>query len=238
MTGAASGIGLATGQTLRRCGARVIGIDLASDAPAYVDDYVHGSVTDSETRRCALELIPKSDAGSILVNNAGIALQQVFSETSEEDARRVMEVNLFAPLLLTQEFAARVQTGSIINLGSVLSQTAETVTGVYSISKAAIANLTRLSALEYGHRLRVNAVCPGSIRTQMGMAPLADGLNNEESERRMAALYPLGRIGEPEEIANVIAFLASDLASFVNGALWTVDGGLTATNPEWAHNRI
>jgi NAD(P)-dependent dehydrogenase (short-subunit alcohol dehydrogenase family) len=126
-------------------------------------------------------------------------------------------------MLFTSEYAARGHGGAVVNLGSILSFAAEQSTGVYAVTKAAIANHTRAAAVEYEGRIRVNAVCPGSIRTSMGTAAWADDPDAAEEEKRMARLYPAGRVGFPEEVANVIAFLCSDLASFVNGALWTVD---------------
>jgi NAD(P)-dependent dehydrogenase (short-subunit alcohol dehydrogenase family) len=238
VTGAAAGIGAATAAALKQAGAFVIGMDLSNSPPADLDEYVHGDVTDSIVRASALDLIGPASNRSLLVNNAGIVLQKTLTETTEEQARKVFEVNVFTPMLFTSEFAARGHQGAIVNLASILSFAAEQSTGVYAVTKAAIANHTRAAALEFEGRIRVNAVCPGSIRTSMGTAAWASDPDREREEQRMARLYPVGRLGNPREVANVIAFLCSDLTAFVNGALWTVDGGLTAANAERGFERL
>lgn len=232
VTGASSGIGAATVEVLKAAGAMVVGLDLKTPIATVADEFIEGDVTDIRVRSRALDLLARSPESAILVNNAGIALQRTLTETTPDQSRHVFEVNVFAPLFFTQEFANRGYRGSIVNLGSIMSFGAETGTGVYTVSKAAVANLTRLAALEYEGRIRVNAVCPGSIRTEMGLASWVGRHSEEQVESRLSAIYPMGRIGLPIEIARVIAFLASDLAGFANGAVWTVDGGLTAATAE------
>ncbi|MDZ3992590.1 SDR family oxidoreductase [Pseudomonas sp. Teo4] len=238
VTGAASGIGAATVAALKEAGAYVIGVDLAAEKVAAADEFVRGDITDSTVQKDVFDRLGQAAKKSILVNNAGIVLQKTLSETSEEMSRKVFEVNFFAPMLLTTEFARRGHGGAIVNVGSILSFTAEKSTGIYAATKAAIANYTRAAALEFEGRIRVNGVCPGSIRTPMGTAAWDAEIDHGDGERRMASLYPVGRLGEPREIANVIAFLCSDLASFVDGALWVVDGGITAANAEHGFDRL
>ncbi|MFC8181691.1 SDR family NAD(P)-dependent oxidoreductase [Rhodococcus sp. NPDC057297] len=232
VTGAASGIGAATVDVLKAAGATVVGVDLTTPTSTSADAFVEGDVTDIAVRSRALDFLASAPKDAILVNNAGIALQRTLSDTTPDESRQVFEVNVFAPLFFTQEFASRGYEGAIVNLGSIMSFGAELGTGVYAVSKAAVVNLTRLAALEYGGRIRVNAVCPGSIRTEMGLASWIGHHSEDMVESRLSAIYPMGRIGLPTEIAQVIAFLSSDLAAFANGAVWTVDGGLTAATAE------
>jgi NAD(P)-dependent dehydrogenase (short-subunit alcohol dehydrogenase family) len=238
ITGAAAGIGAATSHALRDAGAYVIGIDVAPFDGDRPDQVVDGDVTDPGVRRRALDLLGAACDRAVLVNNAGLQREERLSQTTLEDAERLVAVNVTATWRMTVEFAERGHRGSIINIASVLGLSGDPALGVYSVTKGAVVNLTRTSALEYAGRLRVNAVCPGAIRTSLTTRAWAASGDAHGAERRMSAIYPVGRIGEPAEVAPVVAFLASDLAAFVNGALWTVDGGLLAANAEWGLERL
>jgi NAD(P)-dependent dehydrogenase (short-subunit alcohol dehydrogenase family) len=169
----------------------------------------------------------------ILVNNAGIELPvQPLSECSEDDFDRLIAVNLrgvFLGLRYGLPVMVRQGSGSVINTGSAASFVGFAGTGPYVASKHAVAGLTRTAASEVGPSgVRVNAVCPGPVATRMARS-LAEGFNPADPEaglREMAKDTPLQRFADPSEIAAVVRFLASDAASFVNGANWPVDGGI------------
>lgn len=236
VTGAANGIGLASARALDEAGARVVGLDL-HDRDDFPGELVVGDVTVPAT--CA-ELVDRVPPGSpsVLINNAALQLERRLGATSEEDVRRVFDVNVLAAIRLTRLFAQRAGVGSsVVNLASILGLTGDPELGAYTVSKGAVVNLTRTVALEYAGQLRVNAVCPGAIRTPLTTRVWDVSDDPEQAEAEMTRLYPVGRIGEPEDVAMVVAFLASDLASFVNGTMVTVDGGLLAANAEWALGR-
>jgi len=162
-------------------------------------------------------------------NNAGIdgTIRTPLIEYSLEVWNRVMAVNLTGMFLcMKYEIAEMLKrgSGSIVNMGAVASQKASPVIGVaYIASKHGVVGLTQTGAIEYAEKgIRVNAVCPGIIRT-----PLSDRtlLSNEEMRKRAQSLHPIGRVGEPEEVSNLVLWLCSDEASFVTGAIIPVDGG-------------
>ena len=233
VTGAAGGIGRATVEMLRSRGARVVASDLSED----VHDQAGGGVvtltgdaaseeTARETVALALSRFGQLD---ILVNNAGRTLNKPITETSVDDFDRIMRINAQGNFVHARE-AFRVMTenggGSVISVASVSSVVAFETQTAYAASKGAIAQMTRVLALEGGKRgVRANVVLPGVIDTDILEGVVEDG-------RAMLASFgdahPLGRIGQPVEVAEVIAFLASPASSFMTGALVMVDGGWTA----------
>ena len=242
VTGAASGMGAATARAFRYAGARVLLVDrnaaLLETVALELDASLEGAalmVGDvSQSAFCdaviaqALTHFGRVDA---VVNAAGIIVRAGATETSDEDWARIMGVNVSGVFFMARA-AARVMvaqgSGSIVNFGSIWGDVGAAGVAAYCASKGAVHNLTRAMALEHAqHGVRVNAVCPGEVNTPM--------LSSERTEpvtaallERLAQSVPMGRLAEPEEIARVVLFLSSDLASYMTGSLVTVDAGYTA----------
>ena len=245
VTGAASGIGYAIAERFLRGGARVVVADLdpARGIEAERALVAHGDVrfvrTDvgdgGEVDRLVEASVEAFGEIDILVNNAGIVHAASFLDLREEDFDRVLRVNLKGAFLVGQAVARRMVrrveggglAGSIINMSSVNAVFALPEQVPYSVSKGGLNQLTKAMALglaPYG--IRVNAIGPGSINTAM----LAGVNANQEAKQRLLSRTPLGRIGEPSEIAGIAAFLASEDASYITGQTIYADGGRLPLN--------
>jgi NAD(P)-dependent dehydrogenase (short-subunit alcohol dehydrogenase family) len=244
VTGAARGIGLAVVRRYVAEGARVViadvdeseGAKVAADLGAARCRFVRTDVGVADEAR---ELVATACAAfgslDILVNNAGIIHAADFLDLEEADFDRVLRVNLKGAFLVGQAAARRMvaqaeagrRGGAIINMSSINANLAIANQLPYCVSKGGLTQLTRVMALALApHGIRVNAIGPGSIMTAM-MATIA---TDREAKRRVLARTPLGRIGKPEEVASVAAFLASDDASYITGEIIYVDGGRLALN--------
>ncbi|MFO1255947.1 MAG: glucose 1-dehydrogenase [Sphingomonadaceae bacterium] len=244
ITGAGRGLGAAIAVRLAAEGAAVAVSDIDVDcAEAVAAQIVAGGgrakayrldVTD-EAQWEQLFAAVISDLGTpgILVNNAGVASPGNAEDTSLDEWRRIHAVNLDGVFLGTKHgiAAMKVHGGSIVNMSSIKGMVAATFTAAYDSSKGGVRIFSKSAALhcaEQKYGIRVNSVHPGWVSTEMvidGMAALPDG---DAILEQLRNLHPLGRFGEPEEIANAVLFLASDEASFVTGAELVVDGGYTA----------
>ena len=230
VTGAGRGIGASIARKFLDLGDRVYGVDLAFDeAPREIVEAVC-DITDPDAVSALVERVV-GDTGrvDVLVNNAGIRVEADVIDTTIEDWDRLMAVNLHAvffackfalPHMLEQGSGVIVSVASVAGLNPIPDRAA------YCASKAGVIGLTRQMALQYARRgLRVNAVCPGPTQTPFTRR-YRETFGDPEAE--MAAFtgrLPVGRFAEPEEIANAIAFLASDEASFITGSVLDVDGG-------------
>lgn len=236
VTGAARGIGRATATLLRARGAQLVVTDrldaveqLAQHDPEHVAALV-GDVSDEELARATMRLaVERFGRLDILVNNAGRTLNKPITETSVEEFDSILRINARGNFVQARE-AFRVMEqgsgGSIVSIASVSSVVAFATQTAYAASKGALAQITRVLAIEGGPKgIRSNAVLPGVIDTDI-MEGVVD--NGREMLASFGSAHPIGRIGKPEEIAETVAFLCSDAASFITGALLAVDGGWTA----------
>ncbi|WP_413742770.1 SDR family NAD(P)-dependent oxidoreductase [Sodalis sp. RH15] len=234
VTGAAGDIGRATVKLLRAHGVNVIAEDINPEVAALSKEgkvaVLIGDVSMEDTAKSAVEkAFTQFNRLDILVNNAGRTLNKSVLNTGLDDWDSIMAVNARGYFLHCRE-ALRVMiaqgSGAIVNVASVVSVVGMKETAAYSASKGAIAQLTKVLALEAGeHNVRVNAVAPGVVETNIlsGMV--------EDSRGTLAGYgyqHPLGRVAQPEEIADVILYLASPRASFITGAVIMADGGYTA----------
>ncbi len=245
VSGGARGIGKAVARRLLEEGAKVVIADVSDDAgeatakelETYGDiRYEYCDVGERlDVRNLIAATLDAYGDLQIVVNNAGIVATADFLEVTEEDFDRVLRVNLKGAFLLSQQAAkhmvARVEEGappgSIVNMSSVNAIFGLPNQVPYSISKGGLAQLTRVAAVSLApYGIRVNAVGPGSIATEM----LEKVLQNPEAKRAMLSRTPMGRAGQPEEIAAIVAFLASEDASYVTGQTIYADGGRLPLN--------
>ena len=239
VTGGAQGIGLACARALSAEGAQIVLADIQADkvaeAAGEIGDGATGHGVDVADREALLALFDRIEADrgpvSILVNNAGIAMPEDFLTLSPETFRQVLDLNLLAPFVATQRAAkAMIENGihgAVVNMSSINAQVAIPTIAAYCASKGGIMQLTKAASLALApHGIRVNAVGPGSIDTEMMAGVNAD----PEAMKRVLSRTPLGRVGEAREIGEVVAFLASDKASYITGETIYVDGGRLGMN--------
>ena len=230
VTGAASGIGKATVELFRSEGAIVVGADVADGADVRAD-----AGSETEVKRLIDDTVAKHGGLDIFFANAGISGGFAsISEQTADDWAEILRINLIGPFLAIKYAAPAIQArggGSIVCTASVAGLRSGAGGAAYSASKAGVINLVQTAAQQLsGSGIRVNAICPGLIETGM-TKPIYDMARASGQEGRIGEINPLGRGGEPDEIAQAALFLASAESSYVNGSAIVVDGGLSTSHP-------
>jgi 3-oxoacyl-[acyl-carrier protein] reductase len=235
VTGASRGIGEAIAKQLSSCGAKIILIARNSDQLVAVKETIisNGGIAESfagdvsnlnSISEIVTNTIDKWGRIDILVNNAGIARDNIIMRMKEDDWDSVMNINLkgcFNGIKSVARPMIKNKAGRIINITSVIGQIGNAGQSNYAASKAGIMGLTKSMAKELGSRnITVNAVAPGYITTDM-----TNELNDEVKEQLKSSI-PLGRLGTPDDVANLVCFLASDEAGYITGQTFNVDGGM------------
>jgi NAD(P)-dependent dehydrogenase (short-subunit alcohol dehydrogenase family) len=243
VTGGADGIGRAIAQRLAHDGLDVAIFDINSDKGERAEKELteEGKAVkffscdvsvESQVANAVSQTLERFRTVDVLVNNAGINAYFDATEMTEQDWDSVFAVDLKAAWLCSKYVIPQMRHGgggSIVNISSI--HAAMTVRGMfpYAAAKSGVVGLTRSLALDYGpDNIRVNAVCPGWVRTNLVQEWIDMQPDPGAAEQSVLSVHPLGRIGTPGEIANFVAFLASDEASFITGAALLVDGGLSA----------
>jgi NAD(P)-dependent dehydrogenase (short-subunit alcohol dehydrogenase family) len=239
ITGAGGGIGRATAVRFAEAGARV-GLTDANEetlaqAAALLPDgaavTVAGDIADPATiDELATAAVTRFGRVDALFNNVGIQIQKSLLDTTVADFDRIMHVNCLSYLIALQRVVPEMRRtggGSVINISSVGGLVALPNVSVYGASKSAVIGLTRSAAAEFAPDIRVNAICPGGVSTPMSAAHLESFEDKEAALKLLTGRQLIKRFGRPEEIANVVVFLASDEASFMTGAVVPVDAGHT-----------
>ena len=235
VTGGASGIGEATARVLTQAGASVIIADIDRPRAEALAAELPGAtalildITDEAAVQRAFAAIPKLD---ILINNAGIGLVGNLEETALDDFQRLFKVNVEGLYIVSKAAIPKLieAKGSMVNVGSVAGLVGLKRRFAYCATKGAVVALSKQLALDYVGRVRVNCVCPGTVESPFVDAYLQK-FHAHEIEKTRAELHarqPMGRMGRPIEVANMILYLCSAEAEFVTGSCPTIDGGLTA----------
>lgn len=237
VTGGAQGIGEACIRRFAREGAKVVIADILDTRGAALASelgglYVHCDVgVKAQVDALVAETMTTHGRIDVLVNNAGIFKTADFLDVTEADFDEVLRINLKGSFLVGQAVAremAKAGKGSIVNMSSVNAVLTIPSISSYNVSKGGINQLTRVMALVLADKgVRVNAVAPGTIATELAYKAV---LTSEEAKTKVMSRTPMKRLGEPSEVADVVAYLASDAASYITGEIVVVDGGRMTLN--------
>lgn len=238
ITGAGNGQGASEAYLFAKEGAKVIATDIQFENVSQVVDKInvefpgsaialkHDVSSEEEWKKVAEEGVSKFGLINVLVNNAGILSMQSFMDVTYDIWKRAIDINAwsqFAGIKTVVPYMRTAGVGSIINIGSLASIIAAGGFNPYTASKGAVEAVTRAAALELGtENIRVNSVHPGGIDTQM----TRDTFTTDEAKQAVVNAVPLKRLGTPEDVANLVLFLASDESSYITGTAQIIDGGI------------
>lgn len=234
VAGGSGGIGYAICQRFAAEGARVIAADvqpLASKVDA-IEFRQFDVTSESQVQSTFAEIASEWDRLDILVNAAGIEIEKTIEHTSLEEWNRIFAINVTG-MFLTSKYALpllrKSDGASVINFGSYDGYIADPGLAAYCATKGAVHALTRAMACDHGPEgIRVNAICPGYINTPMLQSFFGESGDIESLKQAVRDVHPMRTFGEPEDIANLVNWLASDEARYASGQLWVLDGGLSA----------
>lgn len=232
ITGVKGGIGSALALKYHEAGYRVHGLDVHESEPVNHIEYFQVDLNkfciNKEYRKQTSDVLnAQINQLDVLINNAAIQILGHLDQIKLNDWQRTMNVNLTAPFLLSQLFLSKLEDskGSIINIGSIHQQQTKSNFVSYATSKSALIGLTKSLAVDLQDKVRVNAISPAAIETDM----LREGFNFDESAiDELREIHPVQKIGKPEEVANLALFLSSENLGFIHGANIALDGGISS----------
>ena len=234
VTGGAGGIGRAICARFAREGAEVVAADLkpADDLPDGVSSVEFDVTDEAIVEQTFAELSTRWERLDVLVNAAGIEIEKTIEETSLEEWNRIFAINVTGTFLTSKHalpLLRKSEGGSVINFGSYDGYIADPGLAAYCATKGAVHALTRAMACDHGPEgIRVNAVCPGYVDTPMLQSFFGESGDIETLRQAVRDVHPIRSYGKPDDIANLVNWLASDEARYASGQLWIIDGGLSA----------
>ena len=242
VTGCASGLGRSVAQLCAEEGGRVVGLDCQEEQGAELMAAIGGDAKfiaadvsrEADVAAAVAEVSSKFGRLDVIVNNAAVQFERPLHETTEEEWDRLHSVNLKGVFFGCKHAVIAMREsgsgGSIVNIASVLALVGDPMLPAYGAAKGGVVALTKSIAAAYGpESIRANAICPGDIDTPINQRYFAQSGDPEKARAAIESSYPLRRISQPPEIAEVVVFLASDAASFVTGHTLVADGGLLAS---------
>ena len=232
ISGVSGGIGKSLAKNFHEAGYFVVGIDEVIVEDPFVDTFLEidlDSYCIDQSYRNKMDnlLLPLMSSTSVLINNAAVQLLDHIEDLNLDDWQKSLNVNLTAAMLLSKLLDKTLSNnkGNIINIGSIHQDQTKASFISYATSKSALIGLTKALAVDFNGRVRVNAISPAAIDTDM----LRAGFNHDESKiEALNAIHPSGRIGKTEEVAQLALFIASEKADFINGANIALDGGISS----------
>ncbi len=197
-------------------------------------DWMQADVSDSEQAAALVQhALDQFGAVDVLVNNAGVQVEKSVADSTDDDWDLVVGVNCRGVFNMSRACLPQmlIHGGVIVNIGSISGNVADASMALYNASKSFVHGLTRSIAIDHGPKVRCNAIQPGWIMTEMASDGFALADDPQAAMNDALLRHPVGRLGQPDDIANLVAYLVSDQATFISGQCFTVDGGMTAASP-------